>query len=168
MWHFAHVSRGARIGESNVIGQNVFVADDVVTGTGCKVQNNVSLYKGVRLEDGVFCGPSCVFTNVTDPRAFLEKKSEFKPTLVRAGASIGANATVVCGNTLGRYCLVGAGAVVTRDVPDYALVTGVPARQQGWVCRCGGRIEFNGARARCRCGNVYEQSEGIVRPIQEG
>jgi UDP-2-acetamido-3-amino-2,3-dideoxy-glucuronate N-acetyltransferase len=162
------VSKNARIGGNNVFGQNVFVADNVRTGDNCKVQNNVSLYKGVVLEDDVFCGPSCVFTNVIDPRAFIEKKSEFKGTLVKRGASIGANATVVCGNTLGRYCLVGSGAVVTHDVPDYALVTGVPARRRGWVCKCGARLAFGGNRATCRCGNEYELRDDTVEPVREG
>jgi UDP-2-acetamido-3-amino-2,3-dideoxy-glucuronate N-acetyltransferase len=178
VWHYSHVSRGTRIGRNNVFGQNVFVADNVRTGDNCKVQNNVSLYKGVVLEDDVFCGPSCVFTNVIDPRAFIEKKSEFRDTLVKRGASIGANATVVCGNTLGRYCLVGSGAVVTHDVPDYALVTGVPARRTGWVCRCGARLSFSqpksegrseevGRRASCKCGNEYELCDDTVRPVEE-
>jgi len=168
VWHYTHISNGCHIGPGNVFGQNVFVADNVRTGSGCKVQNNVSLYKGVELEDDVFCGPSCVFTNVIDPRAFIEKKSEFKPTRVRRGASIGANATVVCGNTLGRYCLIGSGAVVTRDVPDYALMTGVPARRRSWVCKCGARLAFNGSRATCaKCGNEYELADGDVRPLRE-
>lgn len=167
IWHYCHISTGARIGEKNILGQNVFVADGVVTGKGCKLQNNVSLYKGVVLEDDVFCGPSCVFTNVIDPRAFVEKKSEFRSTRVRQGASIGANATIVCGNTLGRYCLIGAGAVVTSDVPDYALMVGVPARLQGWVCRCGRRLEFDDNRSRCQCGNIYQQVDGIVTPVKE-
>jgi UDP-2-acetamido-3-amino-2,3-dideoxy-glucuronate N-acetyltransferase len=185
VWHWSHVSKGTRIGRNNVLGQNVFVADNVRTGDNCKVQNNVSLYKGVVIEDDVFCGPSCVFTNVIDPRAFIEKKSEFRDTLVKCGASIGANATVVCGNTLGRYCLVGSGAVVTRDVPDYALVTGVPARRTGWVCKCGARLNFGQTKAEgrrqeaegrseeggrytaCKCGNEYELCGVTVRPVRE-
>lgn len=168
VWHYTHISNGCRIGPGNVFGQNVFVADNVKTGSGCKVQNNVSLYKGVELEDDVFCGPSCVFTNVIDPRAFIEKKSEFKSTLVRRGASIGANATVVCGNTLGRYCLIGSGAVVTRDVPDYALMTGVPARRQAWVCKCGARLAFAEGRTTCpKCGDKYELADEKVRPLHE-
>ncbi len=165
VWHYTHVSTRARIGPRNILGQNVFVAEGVVTGANCKVQNNVSLYKGVVLEDDVFCGPSCVFTNVINPRAFLEKKSEFRPTLVKQGASIGANATVVCGHTLGRYCLIGAGAVVTRDVPDYALMIGVPARQQGWVCRCGERLRLAAGQTGCqKCGEQYEMENGKVKP----
>ena len=168
VWHWSHVSKNTSIGRNNVFGQNVFVADNVKTGDNCKVQNNVSLYKGVVLEDDVFCGPSCVFTNVIDPRAFIEKKAEFKNTLVKRGASIGANATVVCGNTLGRYCLIGSGAVVTHDVPDYALVAGVPARRRGWVCKCGARLQFSGDRTACKCGNEYELQDGGVRPVREG
>jgi predicted dehydrogenase/acetyltransferase-like isoleucine patch superfamily enzyme len=168
VWHWSHVSKNTSIGRNNVFGQNVFVADNVKTGDNCKVQNNVSLYKGVVLEDDVFCGPSCVFTNVIDPRAFIEKKAEFKNTLVKRGASVGANATVVCGNTLGRYCLIGSGAVVTHDVPDYALVAGVPARRRGWVCKCGARLQFSGDRTACKCGNEYELQDGGVRPVKEG
>ena len=167
VWHWSHVSKNTSIGRNNVFGQNVFVADNVKTGDNCKVQNNVSLYKGVVLEDDVFCGPSCVFTNVLDPRAFIEKKAEFKNTLVKRGASVGANATVVCGNTLGRYCLIGSGAVVTHDVPDYALMLGVPARRSGWVCKCGARLQFSGDRTACKCGNEYELSDEAVRPVRE-
>ena len=137
IWHFSHVLGGTRIGRDCVLGQNVCIGPDVTIGDRCKVQNNVSLYKGVTLEDGVFCGPSCVFTNVLNPRAEIERKDEFRPTLVRRGATIGANATVVCGVNLGEWCLVGAGAVVTRDVPAFALVAGVPARRIGWVSRDG-------------------------------
>lgn len=140
VWHFSHVMGGASIGRNCVLGQNVMVGPGVSVGDNCKIQNNVSLYKGVELEDGVFCGPSCVFTNVVNPRAFLEKKEEFRTTLVRSGASIGANATIVCGVTIGRYALIGAGAVVTRDVPDYALMLGVPARQVGWVNKAGDTV----------------------------
>ena len=140
VWHFSHVMGGASIGRNCVLGQNVMVGPGVSVGDNCKIQNNVSLYKGVELEDGVFCGPSCVFTNVVNPRAFLEKKEEFRTTLVRSGASIGANATIVCGVTIGRYALIGAGAVVTRDVPDYGLMLGVPARQVGWVNKTGDTV----------------------------
>lgn len=140
VWHFSHVMAGASIGRNCVLGQNVMVGPGVSVGDNCKIQNNVSLYKGVELEDGVFCGPSCVFTNVVNPRAFLEKKEEFRTTLVRSGASIGANATIVCGVTIGRYALIGAGAVVTSDVPDFALMLGVPARQVGWVNKAGDTV----------------------------
>ena len=140
VWHFCHVSSGAIIGARCTLGQNVMVAPDVVVGDGCRIQNNVSLFTGVTLEDGVFCGPSCVFTNVLTPRAFVERKNEFKATLVRHGATIGANATILCGVTIGRYAMVGAGAVVTRDLADHALVVGNPARRMGWVSRTGERL----------------------------
>lgn len=140
IWHFSHVLAGSVIGRNCVIGQNVVVGPAVAIGNGCKIQNNVSIYKGVTLEDDVFCGPSCVFTNVLNPRAHVERKDEFKPTLVRKGATVGANATIVCGVTLGAYCLVGAGAVVTRDVPAFALVLGAPARRVGWVSHAGERL----------------------------
>lgn len=140
IWHFSHVLKGVRIGRHVNIGQNVVIGPDVSVGSNCKIQNNVSLYKGVELEDGVFCGPSCVFTNVNNPRAEIERKSEYRRTLVRRGASIGANATIVCGHTLGRYCFVAAGAVVAGDVPDFALVAGVPARRMGWMSRAGARL----------------------------
>ncbi|MGQ9678681.1 MAG: Gfo/Idh/MocA family oxidoreductase [bacterium] len=169
IWHFTHISSNARIGKNCVLGQNVFVAEGVTIGDNCKVQNNVSLYKGVCLEKEVFCGPSCVFTNVINPRAFIERKTEFKPTLVKRGASIGANATIVCGNTIGRYALVGAGAVVTRDIPDYALVTGVPARPVGWVCKCGTKLIVDDRRARCpNCGNEYQPDDECgLKPLKE-
>ena len=137
VWHFCHIMAGASIGERCILGQNVYIDTDVTIGDGCKIQNNVSVYKGVVLEDGVFCGPSMVFTNVINPRAFIERKDEFKPTVVRKGASLGANSTVVCGVTIGAHALVGAGAVVTRDVPSFGVAYGVPARRQDWVCKCG-------------------------------
>jgi UDP-2-acetamido-3-amino-2,3-dideoxy-glucuronate N-acetyltransferase len=140
IWHFSHIMRNAKIGSNCVLGQNVFVAPNVIIGDRCKIQNNVSLYEGVILEDEVFCGPSMVFTNVINPRSSIERKHEFKSTLVRRGATIGANATIVCGNTIGRHAFIGAGAVVTTDVPDYALMLGVPARQAGWVSRHGQRL----------------------------
>ncbi|MFN0173370.1 MAG: acyltransferase [Saprospiraceae bacterium] len=143
IWHFCHVSAQSVIGENCVLGQNVFVANGVVLGNGVKVQNNVSLYTGVTCEDEVFLGPSMVFTNVINPRSFVERKHEFRPTLVKQGASIGANATVLCGITLGRFCMIGAGAVVTKDVSDFALVAGVPAKQIGWVSRLGHRLELD-------------------------
>jgi UDP-2-acetamido-3-amino-2,3-dideoxy-glucuronate N-acetyltransferase len=140
VWHFAHVLPRVTIGKDCVLGQNVMVGPDVKIGDGCKIQNNVALYAGVELENGVFCGPSCVFTNVNNPRAFVSRKSEFRRTLVKTGASIGANATIVCGHTLGAYCFIAAGAVVTSDVPDYALMVGVPARRVAWVSREGEKL----------------------------
>lgn len=140
IWHFAHVLTGSVIGARSILGQNVMVGPRVHVGSGCKIQNNVALYEGVTLEQDVFCGPSCVFTNVLTPRAHIERKAEFAPTLVKRGATIGANATIVCGNTLGAFCMIGAGAVVTRDVPDHALMAGVPARRIGWVSRSGDRL----------------------------
>jgi UDP-2-acetamido-3-amino-2,3-dideoxy-glucuronate N-acetyltransferase len=140
IWHFSHVLSRTRIGANVVLGQNTVVGPDVEIGAGCKIQNNVSIYKGVTLEENVFCGPSCVFTNVKNPRAEIERKAEFAPTRVKAGATIGANATIVCGVTLGTYCFVSAGAVVTKDVPDFAIVMGVPARRVGWISRAGHRL----------------------------
>ena len=140
IWHFSHVLPGSRIGEKCNIGQNVVIGPDVTIGSMCKIQNNVSVYRGVTLEDGVFCGPSMVFTNIYNPRAEIPKMDQVRPTLVRQGATIGANATIVCGVTLGRYCLVGAGAVVNRNVADHALMVGNPAKRIGWVCRCGERL----------------------------
>lgn len=140
IWHFSHVLAGCTIGPNCTIGQGVMIGPDVSVGANCKIQNNVSLYKGVTLEDGVFCGPSCVFTNVMNPRAEIERKDEFRPTLVKRGASIGANATVVCGITVGRYAFLAAGCVARNDVPDYAVVAGVPARRIGWMSEAGGRL----------------------------
>ncbi|HSA30233.1 MAG TPA: acyltransferase [Candidatus Omnitrophota bacterium] len=149
IWHFSHILKNSRIGKNCVIGQNVSIGPEVSIGNGCKIQNNVSVYKGVTLEDDVFCGPSCVFTNVYTPRAFVERKDEFLPTTVKKGASIGANATIVCGVTIGRYAFVGAGAVVKADVPDHAVVVGVPARQVGWACKCG--VPLKGGKSDDRC-----------------
>jgi UDP-2-acetamido-3-amino-2,3-dideoxy-glucuronate N-acetyltransferase len=140
IWHFSHVLSGSKIGERCNIGQNVVIGPDVTIGNGCKIQNNVSVFKGVTLEEGVFCGPSMVFTNIYNPRAEIPKMDQVRPTLVERGATIGANATIVCGTTLGRYSFIGAGAVVTHNVPDYALVLGNPARQIGWMCECGERL----------------------------
>ncbi len=140
IWHFCHILGEVTIGRNCSIGQNVMIGPRVRLGDGCKIQNNVSLYEGVRLEDDVFCGPSCVFTNVLNPRAFVSRKAELKPTLVRRGATIGANATVVCGHVVGAYAFIGAGAVVTRDVPDFALMAGVPAKRVGWMSRSGERL----------------------------
>ncbi len=137
IWYFCHVREGAKIGRNCNIGQNVFIDKNVSVGNGVKIQNNVSVYTGVTIEDDVFCGPSCVFTNVVNPRAFIERKDEFRPTLVKKGATIGANATIICGVTIGRYAFVGAGAVVKSDVLDHAMVAGIPSKQKGWVCTCG-------------------------------
>ena len=165
IWHFSHIMSGAKIGRNCNIGQNVFIAKNVKIGNNVKIQNNVSVYEGVTLEDDVFCGPSCVFTNVKTPRAaFPRNRSEdYVPTLVKRGATIGANATIVCGVTLGEWCFVATGAVVTKDVPPYALVAGLPARQIGWACRCGLKLELNGEEATCRgCGRRYRKAgEGI-------
>jgi UDP-2-acetamido-3-amino-2,3-dideoxy-glucuronate N-acetyltransferase len=163
VWFFCHVQRGARIGERCILGQNVNIDSGVVIGNGVKIQNNVSVYRAVTIEDDCFLGPSCVFTNVINPRAHIERKSEFLPTQVGRGTTIGANATIVCGNDLGRYCMVGAGAVVTSSVPDHALVIGLPARLVGWVCRCGERIELVDDAARCTaCGDRYQRrAEGL-------
>lgn len=164
IWHFAHILTGTQIGEDSVIGQNAMIGPDVVVGHGCKIQNNVSLYKGVTLEDDVFCGPSCVFTNVLNPRAHVQRKDEFKPTLVKHGATIGANATIVCGNTLGAYCMIGAGAVVTHDVPDFALMVGVPAKRMGWVSHEG---EILGADLVCpRSKRRYIEKGGKLAEIE--
>lgn len=142
IWHFVHVSGGATIGKDVVLGQNVFIANRVAIGNGCRIQNNVSIYDNVTLEDDVFCGPSMVFTNVTSPRAFVSRKDEYADTIVKRGASLGANCTIVCGVTVGEYAFVAAGAVVTRDVPAYALVAGVPAKPMGWVSRVGRRLDL--------------------------
>jgi UDP-2-acetamido-3-amino-2,3-dideoxy-glucuronate N-acetyltransferase len=162
IWHFSHVMPGARIGEHVSIGQNVNVGSKAVIGNGCKIQNNVSLYDLVELEDDVFCGPSMVFTNVYNPRAFISRKNEYRKTLVRRGATLGANSTIVCGITIGRYAFVGAGAVVNRDVPDFALVAGVPAKRIGWMCKCGVRLAFDADKAACAaCGSAYVLREGL-------
>jgi len=159
IWHFTHVMTGARIGERCNIGQNVVVSPDVVVGNNVKVQNNVSLYTGVILEDDVFCGPSMVFTNVMNPRSHVSRKHEYRRTLVKRGATIGANATILCGHTIGQYAFIGAGAVVTKDVPDYALVVGNPGRVTGWTCECGVKLASGPKppiQSRCSaCGLTY-------------
>jgi len=157
IWHFSHIMSGAKIGARCSLGQNVNIGGRAVLGNNVKVQNNVSIYDDVIIEDDVFCGPSMVFTNVINPRAFVERKHEYRETLVKRGASIGANATIVCGVTLGEYCFVGAGSVVTKDVPAFALVYGSPARQHGWVCRCGVKL---GEDLVCpECGKRFAKNE---------
>jgi UDP-2-acetamido-3-amino-2,3-dideoxy-glucuronate N-acetyltransferase len=166
VWHFSHVMPGAVIGERCNLGQNVVVMPGTRIGDNVKIQNNVSIYEGVELENDVFCGPSCVFTNVMNPRSHISRKHQYQKTLVRRGSSIGANATIVCGVTLGEYSFIGAGAVVTTDVLPYALMVGVPARRVGWMCQCGERLGVVGGRARCAaCGSNYEESGGSLRPI---
>ena len=160
IWHFCHICSNSRIGANCTVGQNVCIGPDVTIGNGCKIQNNVSVYKGVVLEDDVFCGPSMVFTNVYNPRAHVQRMSEARKTLVRQGATLGANCTVVCGVTVGRYAFVGAGSVVTKDVPDHALVYGNPARCKGWVCTCGEKLSVE---LRCpRCASCYQIEHGNV------
>jgi len=173
IWHFSHVMKDSVIGERCNIGQNVVVSPHCRIGNNVKIQNNVSIYTGVVIEDDVFCGPSMVFTNVINPRSFIDRKTEFRPTVVRRGASIGANSTVLCGVTLGSYCLIGAGAVITRDVPDYAVVYGNPARLHGWACYCGATLKALRAEepaameGTCEaCGRRYRRNGVIVRPVQ--
>ncbi len=169
IWHFSHILGNTEIGEKCNIGQNAVVGPDVKMGNRCKVQNNISVYKGVELEDDVFCGPSMVFTNVLNPRAFVERKHEFKKTLVKKGATLGANSTIVCGHTIGSYAMIGAGAVVTKDVPDYALMAGVPAKRIGWVCKCGVILrKFNGGNAECpECKAKYQEENGRLTVVSE-
>jgi UDP-2-acetamido-3-amino-2,3-dideoxy-glucuronate N-acetyltransferase len=169
VWHFSHVMAKSLIGKGCNLGQNVHVATQVRVGNNVKIQNNVSIYTGVELEDDVFCGPSMVFTNVINPRSRVDRKNEFQRTLVKRGASLGANSTILCGTTIGRFAFVAAGAVVTRDVPDYALVMGVPARQVGWICRCGVRLELNGHMATCHsCGDTYVLDQRSLLPQPAG
>ena len=164
IWHYCHVMPGAVIGERCSFGQNVVVMNGVRVGNNVKVQNNVSIYEGVELEDDEFCGPSMVFTNVLNPRSHVSRKHEYRRTLVRRGTSIGANATIVCGVTLGEYSFIGAGAVVAKDVPAYALMLGVPARRVGWMCQCGERLPDSGTGTCPACGSSYERvGDGIRR-----
>ena len=171
IWHFCHVMAGARIGENCVFGQNCFVGKDVVIGSNVKVQNNVSIYTGTIVEDDVFLGPSCVLTNVTNPRSQVNRHDLFEKTLLQRGSTIGANATIVCGTTIGRYAFVGAGAVVTSDVPDYALMVGVPACQKGWMSRHGHQLQGVSIGEVVRCpesGLRYKLRDGILRCIDLG
>jgi UDP-2-acetamido-3-amino-2,3-dideoxy-glucuronate N-acetyltransferase len=166
IWHFCHIMPHAQIGRNCILGQNVFIASGVKIGDNVKIQNNVSVYAGVELEDDVFCGPSCVFTNVINPRAQIVRRDEYLPTLVRRGATIGANATIICDVTIGRYAFIGAGAVVRGDVPDYALMLGVPAKQHGWMSRHGYRLGLPDAEGIMRCpqsGWRYQLQEGLLR-----
>lgn len=166
IWHFCHVMAGAVIGERCNLGQNVVVMPGTRLGNNVKVQNNVSIYEGVVLEDDVFCGPSCVFTNVVNPRSHVSRKAEYRKTLVRRGTSIGANATILCGITLGEYSFIGAGAVVRSDVPAFALMVGVPARRVGWMCQCGVRLQVREGGAVCSaCGAGYRETDGALRLI---
>jgi len=165
IWHFCHIMPGAVIGERCNLGQNVVVMPGARLGNNVKVQNNVSIYEGVVLEDDVFCGPSCVFTNVVNPRSHVSRKAEYQRTVVRRGTSIGANATILCGVTLGEYSFIGAGAVVRSDVPPFALMVGVPARRVGWMCQCGVRLQPREGRAVCSaCGTSYREADGLLRP----
>jgi len=166
VWHFSHVMAGAVIGEKCSLGQNVFVGNDVKIGNNVKIQNNVSIYDAITLEDDVFCGPSMVFTNVINPRSHIIRKHEYKKTLVKKGATLGANSTILCGNTIGRFAFVGAGSVVTNDVPDFALVLGVPGRVAGWMCACGVRLPADATpsdNTTCEtCGQKYRAQKGAL------
>ena len=167
IWHFCHIIEGSKIGKNCKIGQNVVIGPDAIIGNNCKIQNNVSVYTGVKLEDDVFCGPSMVFTNVFNPRSAIPRMKELKETLVKKGASIGANATIVCGNTIGKSAFIGAGAVVTKDVPDYALMAGNPARRIGWMCECGVKMVFSGGTSKCEaCGAEYKEQDGVVAKVR--
>lgn len=166
IWHFTHIMPDCEIGDHCNIGQNVVISGGVRLGTNVKIQNNVSVYTGVICEDDVFLGPSCVFTNVINPRSHVSRKDEYKTTLLKQGASVGANATIVCGHTIGRYAFVGAGTVVTKDVPDYAVVVGNPARLVGWMCQCGEKIHFKENVGVCpACNKIYNKMDHCVREV---
>ena len=172
IWHFCHIMAGAVIGKECIVGQNVFIGVGVKIGNRVKIQNNVSIYKGVTLEDSVFCGPSMTFTNVINPRSEIERKDEFRKTVVRKGATLGAQATILCGVTIGSYAMIGAGAVVTKDVPDYALVYGVPSKIEGWVCRCGETLSASKAIPKKEvdcpvCKSRYQKVSDGIRPLKE-
>jgi len=169
IWHFVHICSGAKIGKGVSLGQNVFVGNRVIIGNNCKVQNNVSIYDNVILEEGVFCGPSMVFTNVYNPRSLIERKDEYRDTLVKKGATLGANCTIICGITIGAYAFVGAGAVVKKDVPPYALMVGVPARQIGWISQYGEKLDLplkGNAQAICKhTGQKYQLKDSQISVI---
>ena len=168
IWHFSHILQGSKIGKNCIIAQNIMIGPDVKIGNNCKIQNNVSLYKGIEIQDDVFIGPSAVFTNVINPRAFIERKNEFKKTLIKKGATIGANATIICGISIGKCAFIGAGAVVTKDVSDYALVYGNLSEIKGWMCECGNKLDFIVDKAKCsECKKVYsKRSENLIVQIE--
>lgn len=171
IWHFCHIMSGAKIGKNCILGQNVFIGADVQIGDGVKIQNNVSVFKGVVLEDGVFCGPSLTFTNVINPRSAIERKHQFQKTRVKKGATLGAHATILCGITIGAYAMIGAGAVVTEEVPDFGLAYGVPCRLKGWVCICGKTLSFpkggTPQKARCpECQRDYRRGRDTLKLIK--
>lgn len=172
IWHYVHVSERSNIGDDVSLGQNVFIANNVNIGNRCKIQNNVSIYDGVNLEEDVFCGPSMVFTNVFNPRSFIERKDEYRKTLVKKGATIGANATIVCGSKIGRYSFIGAGALINRDVKDFALIVGVPGKQIGWMSKSGNRIplpvEGSGKYVCDHTGEVYILEDSEMRLENDG
>ena len=167
IWHWTHVSGSAQIGANCSLGQNVYVGDKVVIGNNVKIQNNVSVYEGVQIEDDVFCGPSMVFTNVINPRAAISRKHEYRLTIVRRGATLGANCTIICGITIGEYAFIGAGAVVTRDVSSYALMTGVPAKRRGWMCECGVKLPSGPEVACGECGLRFSIGRDSCSPLPE-
>lgn len=165
IWHFCHIMPNSVVGENCNIGQNVCINSGVNIGNNVKIQNNVSLVTGVTCEDDVFIGPSAVFTNVINPRSHVCRKNEYRPTLLKKGCSLGANTTIVCGHTIGKYALVGAGAVVTKDVPDYTVVVGNPAKAVGNVCNCGEKLQFTDNKAQCKCGRKYVKNDNVIEEI---
>jgi UDP-2-acetamido-3-amino-2,3-dideoxy-glucuronate N-acetyltransferase len=169
IWHFSHIMSACTIGKNCNIGQNVVISPDVLIGNNVKIQNNVSVYTGVICEDDVFLGPSCVFTNVINPRSHVSRKDEYRSTLIKRGASVGANSTIICGNTIGEYALIGAGSVVTKDVPAYAIITGNPGRRTGWICKCGEKLMFHDKKAKCpECGEEYLLSQNSALNLKGG